>query len=162
MQTYIDLIALRKQKDNFDKRQLARVVGALQDGGLLSDEATDLEILKCLCEVLYAVHYLASANDLPLDDAYSKMLMHNIIQKDENIGEPIQHIFNKYRTGKLRKAASPIHALMQRVEDVENQLKAQPLYNIDDKDAEILRLNLAVDSLQAEVTRLNSNPPAEQ
>lgn len=111
IQTYIDLIALRKLKDNFDRRQIDTFIANFPEG------TTDLQILKALCETLYAVHYLAAANDLPLDDAYSTMLMHNKIVKESD--DPIEYIFTKYRKGELRKAPSPIHALMQRIEDIE-------------------------------------------
>src|SRR5689334_8756904 len=108
VQTYIDLIARRKSLGKLDKRQIDIIVSKLQDAGMLPEGITDLGILKVLCETLYAVHFLAGENDLPLDDAYSKMLMHNTVVKEE-IDDPVEYIFNKYRTGQLRKSASPIH-----------------------------------------------------
>lgn len=159
MQTYIDLIQLRKQKAGFDNRQMGKVIGALQDAGIIPENATELQILKALCEVLYTVHFLAGANDLPLDDAYSKMLMHNIIVKEPH--EPIEHIFNKYKTGKLRKASSPIHALMQRVQDVEDMTNRE-IGSLKEQRKTLAGI-LEEHGIEIPISNpVISNPPAEQ
>lgn len=138
MQTYIDLIQRRKtlQGDAFNSRQLKPIVETLQQSGIIPKDATDLDILKALCEVLYAVHYLAGANDLPLDDAYSKMLMHNTVIKES--GEPIEFIFRQYRERKLIKAASPIHALLQRIQDIEN-IKDKEILSLKEQRAALAK-----------------------
>lgn len=120
MQTYVDLIQRRSiiMLDKFDRRQIDQVVAALKSAKLLPENPTELQILKVCCEVLYTIHYLSGANNLPLDDAYSKMLMHNSLGQKET-DDPIEYIFNQYRLGKLHRAVSPIHALMERINSVE-------------------------------------------
>lgn len=125
MQTYVDLIKRRKENlgNKFDRRQINNFT--------FKENETELSILQRLCETLYIVHYLAGQHDLPLDDAYSSMLMHNVINKNQ-ANDPVADILTKYREGKLRKAASPIHALMQRVQDVED-IKNKEIQSLKDQ-----------------------------
>lgn len=134
MNTYIDYIQRRKnlQGDKFDMRKIDKVITALQNSestatlhqridSLLPDKATELQILQTLCEVLYAVHYLAGTNDLPLDDAYSAMLIQGTIADKPDSPASIQNVLEKYRSGKLTKAPSPVESIIRAFKEVETE-----------------------------------------
>lgn len=118
MQIYIDLIKQKMQKGVLDPNKV--FLPMLNKLGI-DATATKLDILKSLLDVLQTVHYLAGINDLPLDDAYSAVLTSGGLFDKEPSVDKVEKVLRDYTEGKLKKSASPIHALMERVEEVKRE-----------------------------------------
>lgn len=117
MQIYIDMIMEKVRRGELDPTTLV--------ASFVRDDLTKLDLLKELCNILQNVHYLAGANDLPLDDAYAALLTEGA-RGDKKLNS-VDDIYRSYVEGKLRKSPSPSHAVFARLDAIENGIKHQLL-----------------------------------
>jgi septal ring factor EnvC (AmiA/AmiB activator) len=134
MQIFIDMIARRMQQgampsDGFSKSVLNRMIKRVSDAvSVVTDELQpedtmfdrEAELLDSLVDMQYVIHRITAVFKLPLEHAYSNMLVARKGTQDND--QTSKQTLQAYKSKKIRLSKNPSEAIDIQISELKNKI----------------------------------------